>query len=243
MAASIRSRSPSGACSQNGRVERRVDPARADAVHARAGGAELVGERPRQVHEPALGRVVGRRAGRPAEPAERGHEDDRPAARLGQRGRRGLGEHEVGGEVDGEVRLERLDRELGERRGAQQAGHADDGVELPRRRCRGHQLADLVGVADVAGERRRAAAGGLHLGDGLLRAVEVDVADGDVRAVGRERAGGGPPDARRTSGDERGARHQSAPAQVSRRGSAAAKRVPCLRSTPAATAAPKRPSA
>jgi hypothetical protein len=91
------------------------------------------------------------------------------------------------------VALELRPLELGERRGAQQAGVAQDGLDVPRPRARLEQGGQVLVGGDVAALLGGGPARRLDERDGLGRRLLRDVPDDDVGPVGREGQRGGPP--------------------------------------------------
>ena len=78
-------------------------------------------------------------------------------------------------------------------------GDIEPAVGLDRQR---HQRLGIVLRAHVAGERHRAAAAALDLGDQARQFGFAPCADHDLGAFGREQLGGGPADAGAGAGDD-----------------------------------------
>ena len=191
---------------------RRPHPARADAVRAHAERPVVERDALRQHDQPCLGRAVGGRARRRAQPRIGGDRHDR-APGLHQLGHGRPAREERAGQVRPQHGVPALGRLLLDRPARPDARVADEEVETAEGACRGRDgLGGRLGIGRVRDDRERAC-----LGRDLVERLPAASRDADAVAVGREtpRDRGSDPGA--ASGDDRRAGHGSAPAGTSSR--------------------------
>ena len=139
---------------------RRVDEAGADRDRTHAVGVELLVQRAGERDHGGLRRAVGGEAGRRQRAGDRGEVDD-PAARLAQQRDRGLRDEEESAQVDADLEVEVLGREVLDVAGDADPGRVDEDVEPAEPLAvRRDEPRAVLFARDVGGDRLRAELGG-----------------------------------------------------------------------------------
>ena len=191
-------------CRRHGRGQVGDDRARRDGVDANALRCRFPCQRAREPHDRRLGRGIGRRVHRALQAALRGDVDDAALSARHHRRIDRLGHEEHALEVHVDDPVELLLGEGLERLADVDAGIVEQDVDRPELARRlggegppGGDVGDVDRAVQGAPAERADLAGGL-VGLGPV----VEMAKGDVRALGREGQRRGAADAARAAGDQ-----------------------------------------